>query len=67
MIHTQREERADDIDFAREISGHTVPYWSTSWPRISQVQRAGLVRVRVISRWLAEVQAIGDAASGVKP
>lgn len=52
---------ADDIDFAREIDKQSIPFWSTAWPRIGDLQRAGLVRVRVINRWMAEVEAMGAA------
>lgn len=54
--------RLDDIAFAREIDKHTVPHWSVAWPRINELSRAGLLRVRPINRWMAEVEAIGPAA-----
>lgn len=57
----QAARESDDIHFAREVSGHTIPHWSHAWPRIAELQRAGLLRVRVINRWMAEVEAIGAA------
>lgn len=52
----------DDIAFAREIDRHSIPHWSNAWSRIGELQRAGLIRVRVLNRWMAEVEAIGEAA-----
>ena len=54
--------RAEQIAFARELHGTSVPHWSSAWPTIGDFQRAGLVRVRPLSRWMAEVEAVGDAA-----
>jgi hypothetical protein len=54
---------ADDIDFAREVDRHTIPHWSHAWPRINALSRRGLVRVRPLNRWMAEVEAT-EAARG---
>lgn len=51
----------DDIDFAREVHQHSVPHWSGAWPRINELSRKGLVRVRPLSRWMAEVEATDKA------
>lgn len=48
---------SDDIDFAREVDQHTIPYWSHAWPRINELSRSGFLRVRPINRWIAEVEA----------
>jgi muconolactone delta-isomerase len=58
-----RRFRADDIAFARELDKKSVMHWSHAWPRIGELQRAGLLRVRPINRWVAETEAIGPAAS----
>jgi hypothetical protein len=57
-----KTSRADDIEFARSLHNQTIPYWSTAWHRIGNLQRAGLLRVRPIHRWSAKAEAVGDAA-----
>lgn len=48
---------ADDIAFAREVDRHTIAWWSPAWPRINELSRAGLLRVRAVNRYMAEVEA----------
>lgn len=57
---------ADDIAFAREVHQHSVPHWPQAWPRINELSRKGLVRVTVLSRWMAEVEATGAALDGIE-
>lgn len=57
----QRRARADDIAFARSLDRHTVMHNSHIWPRISELHRAGLVKVTVLNKFLAEIDAAGEA------
>lgn len=44
-----------DAEFARSIDGRAIPYWSHLWPRIGELQRKGLLRVKVLNRYMGEV------------
>jgi hypothetical protein len=53
--------RMSDIALARALDGKQIPHWSALWPRIGELQRRGLLRVNVLSRWMAEATAAGEA------
>jgi hypothetical protein len=47
----------EDHAFALLVHQHTLPYWSSAWPKVNALSLAGLVRVRPLNRWIAEVEA----------
>jgi hypothetical protein len=63
LPETQMEVwRMNDVALARALNGKTVDSTSYLWPRIGELQRKGLLRLRVISRYAAETTAAGEAA-----
>lgn len=54
--------RMGDVALARALNGKEIASSSYLWPRIGELQRKGLLRVRVINRYVAEATAAGEAA-----
>ena len=50
----------DDVA-AAVLDGVRVADWSAHWPRIGELQRRGLVRVKILTRWTAVLQAVQHA------
>lgn len=61
------DHTAEDIAFARLWHKQTIDSRSALWPTIGKLQRAGLMRVRAITKQLAELTAVGAAAPENKP